>query len=161
MRVVRVPAVIRTVLGIDPGRVTGWARFVDGRLAEAGYRSDADVLADPPEYLIGPAAVVIELPRIYPYGGKGDPNDLIDLAVTVGDLSGHYRRLGAQLCLVAPRRWKGTVPKKIHNARVLAALSPTERALLPVRPRARTFDHNMVDGVGLALWFLNKEGLRR
>jgi len=154
-------AEMRTVLGIDPGRVTGWARFFDGQLIEAGARVDEDVLADPPEIQIGPAAVVIEVPRIYPHGGKGDPNQLLDLAITVGDLRGYYVRRGAEVHLVTPRRWKGTVPKAIHNARVLSALTPEEFARLPRRPRARGFDHNMVDGVGLALWYLDKEGLRQ
>lgn len=151
---------MRTVLGIDPGRNAGWAQFFDGRLVDANTWPSNQLIATPPEIRILPAAVVIEVPRIYPRGGKGDPNQLIDLAVMVGDLAGYYRRRGAQVELVTPRRWKGSVPKAMHNARVLAALSETERALLPKRPRARDYDHNMVDAVGLALWLLDKENMR-
>jgi len=102
---------------------------------------------------------VIELPRIY-NPSPVPPNDLLDLAVLVGDLRGYYRRLGFKVELVYPRTWKGTVPKKIHNARTLAKLTAAEVELLPKRPRAKDYDHNMLDSVGLGLWWLEKEGER-
>ncbi len=150
------------VIAIDPGERTGWALFDNGTLVEAGTMSKAEILLNPPcpsgrkNYL---DVAVIELPVIYPLGlGKGDPNQLIDLAVFVGDLRGFYvRRLSLDVVLVRPRTWKGTVPKRIHNARVLEALTPDERALLPRRPRARDYDHNMLDAVGLGLWQLRKD----
>lgn len=152
--------IYRGVIGIDPGKHTGWAHFCCGVLRGAGVVSAEEILRSPDANrgadVDPPTIVVIELPRIYPRGGKGDPNDLIDLAVMVGDLRGFYVRHGFTVRLVTPRTWKGTVPKSIHNKRVLAALSDEERATLPKRPRARTYDHNMVDAVGLALFQLQR-----
>lgn len=150
----------RTVIGIDPGRTAGWSRFFDGHLAEAGRMPSEVILTQPPEANIGPAAVVIELPQVYPHHSRGDLNQLIDLAVLVGDLQGFYRRNGCDAILVTPVRWKGSVPKPIHNVRVLEALTDEERDLLPKRPRGSGFDHNMIDAVGLGLWLLRKEGDR-
>ena len=149
----------RGVIGIDPGKHTGWAHFQDGLLVSAASITETEMLIAPPLTIIGPAIVIIEVPRVYPRGGKGDPNDLIDLAVLAGTIQGWYvsRAPGIATRLVAPRTWKGTVPKPIHNERVLAALTPAERALLPKRPRAKTFDHNMLDAVGLGLFQLKRE----
>jgi hypothetical protein len=80
--------------------------------------------------------------------------------VLVGDVRGFYRRAGLETALVAPRTWKGNIPKAIHNERVLGALTAAERATLPKRPRAKDFDHNMIDAVGIALWQLRKDGQR-
>lgn len=146
------------LLTFDPGRMTGWARFVDNQLVEAGTMKpyehgvraafeDADVpdIAD---------LVVIENPRWYPHKTKGDVNELLDLAVLVGQLEGFFEKTKVEL--VSPRTWKGTVPKEIHNRRVLAALRPEELAVLPKRPRAKDYDHNMTDAVGLGLWKLGR-----
>jgi len=151
------------VIAIDPGKRTGWAWFDGRRLIRAGTNTDAEILASPPHgeaprnHARACDVAIIEVPRIYPRGGKGDQNDLIDLAVLVGDLRGFYRRHGFTVRLVPPRTWKGTAPKHIHGERVLAALTPAERALLPRRPRAGTFDHNMLDAVGLGLFQLKRE----
>ena len=48
------------------------------------------------------------------------------------------------------------MPKDIHNRRVLKALSESELAVLPKRPRAKTPDNNMVDAVGIGLWRLGR-----
>ena len=147
----------RSVIGIDPGVTTGGSWFEDGALVQAGATPADEFLEFDPLGGIGPAILIIEVPRIYPRGGKGDQNDLIDLAVLVGDLRGFYRRAGFTTRLVAPRFWKGTTPKPIHNKRVVATLTPAERAFLPKRPRAKTFDHNMLDAVGLGLFQLGRE----
>lgn len=149
------------VVAIDPGKRTGWAVFDRGQLVEAGVFPVRTMLDAPPIVAVAPAWAVLELPQIYPRGGKGDPNDLIDLAVLVGDLCGYYRRHGLGVVLVKPRAWKGTVPKTIHNKRTLAKLTAAERAILPVRPRAGDHDHNMLDAVGLGLWQLEKKGQRQ
>lgn len=142
------------VIAIDPGKRSGFAVFNGGALAVAGTLDEAEILDRPPCSLGGVA--VIEVPVVYPTR-KVDANDLIDLAVLVGDLRGYYRRTGFEVRLVRPRTWKGTVPKDIHGRRVLAALSAEERALLPRRPRAKNYDHNMLDAVGLGLWQLKRD----
>jgi len=150
-----------SVIGIDPGKRTGVAVFSEGVLVEAFVWPEGRILSqDLPTDFLAPAVAVIEVPRIYPRGGKGDPNQLIDLAVLVGDLRGFYRRAGLETVLVTPRTWKGAVPKAIHNERVLGALTASEKEVLPTRPRAGGYDHNMIDAVGLALWQLERKGNR-
>lgn len=139
------------VLTIDPGNVTGWARFTDKKLVAAGTVKKADAFVADPHWR--PDLVLIEMPRWYPHD-HSDVNDLLDLSVFVGELKQHYESLGHLVELVWPRTWKGNVPKGITNRRVLAALTPEEVALLPKRPRAKDFDHNMLDAIGLGLWKL-------
>jgi hypothetical protein len=152
----------RGVVAIDPGKRTGWAVFVDGSLALAGVWPEVDMLNGAlPMVGIAPAVAVIERPVIYPLGkSNSDPEDIVRLAIFAGDVRGYYRRAGLDTVLVKPRAWKGTVPKAIHGKRILGALAPEETALLPRRPRARSYDHNMLDAVGLGLWQLSKEGQR-
>lgn len=143
-----------SVVAIDPGRVSGWAQFSHGRLTAAGTLAFAKLIEHPPGH---PIAVVIELPQVYHRAGKGDPNGLIKLAVQVGRLQEYYERsFGSAVTLVIPRRWKGTVKKEVHGRRIARALDDSERALLPKRPRAKDFDHNMLDAVGLGLWLLGR-----
>lgn len=148
------------VTAIDPGRTSGWAQFVGHRLQAAGTFADR---AYPPAWRHADQWLVIEVPRIYPHGrGKGDPNDIVELALTAGEIRGHYRAQGCRVVETHPRTWKGQVPKDIHHARVLAALAPEElRALAPLAKRVTKthphgFDHNMLDAVALGLWFLKR-----
>lgn len=152
----------RGVIGIDPGAVTGWSSFWEAELISAGTIKRGKLEELPvPEML--PGVIVIEKPVVYPTGlGKGDPNELIDLALWAGEIAGWLRARapGVDIVFVAPRRWKGTVPKHISNERTLDALEGSERLKLPRRPRAKDFDHNMLDAVGIGLWQLERERQR-
>lgn len=154
----------RSIIGIDPGETrTGWSVFFDGVLWQAGTVT-AKTLDDLPEVPLLPAIVVVEQPVIYVRGrgSKGDPNDLVTLALFAGRIAGRFeiKAPGVEVEFVTPRRWKGTVPKNITNKRTVAALDDEEREKLPRRPRARDFDHNMLDGVGIALWQAQREKWR-
>jgi hypothetical protein len=152
------------LLALDPGfrkkqRNLGCALF------EAEELSFADVVGEihhvpwigyAPQHLRSRSRAVIEMPRWYPREHEIDVNDLLDLACLVGRLQGRLEEKGVDVELVYPRTWKGTVPKDIHNKRVLAALSKEELALLPKRPRAKDFDHNLLDAVGIGLWKLGR-----
>lgn len=142
------------VLAIDPGADMGWAMFESGNLTECGLAHEplapwksADLL-------------VIERPQHYPGGVKCDPNDLITLAIKVGRVEAF---VSARLLLeVVPRRWKGTVPKDIIAQRVHTALrgpygsGPTQYSvfLRGVNPVPKGKQHNVIEAVGLGLWFL-------
>jgi len=150
---------VRSVIAIDPGLWSGWALFHRGKLHVAGVLSEDEITRAPPMPEWSPAIALIEVPVIYPIGkSKGDPNDLIKLAITVGDLRGFYRRHGLRVGFVKPRRWKGTVPKEIHGERVVGKLEADERAILPTLPKTKR--HNMIDAIGLGLWWLEKEERR-
>lgn len=138
-------------LAIDPGVDTGWAWLsLGGDLVACG-------LGDPkPHPIYGiPRAVIIELPKVYPNAkAKGDPNDLIKLAVQVGGYRERFRSCGTIVNLFWPHTWKGTLPKDIHHARIHGELSPQEQDVLArsgqgVAPSKR---HNIIDAVGLAKW---------
>lgn len=150
------------LLTIDPGNITGWACFTDKELEAAGVMKKAESFTIAPQTGVRrrsgvwrPDLVLIETPRWYPHD-HSDVNDLLDLSVFVGELKRFYEANGCVIELVWPRTWKGNVPKKITNRRTVAALSPEEVALLPRRPRAKDFDNNMLDAIGLGLWKLGR-----
>lgn len=104
---------------------------------------------------------VIELPQTY--GGraaKGDTNDLIALATVCGALAATFAE--AVLSCVVPREWKGNTPKEVTSARVLEAFSDDEVAQSVISmPRAKGLRHNVYDGIGIGLWWLKKQKVRK
>jgi hypothetical protein len=138
----------RELLSIDPGETTGWAFFVDGCLSSAGCGDKADL----PNMRLQHA--VIELPDYFP--GKTHVRSIITLSVRVGWLQRLCEERGARVELAWPQTWKGSVPKKIHHKRLLAVLESDEIELLPKRPRAKNYDHNLLDAVGIGLWKLGR-----
>lgn len=141
-----------TVLAIDPGkRCIGWALFRDDVLAECGLIRDPEFSS-----LQLPTAgkVVIERPQVYPQRvQKGDPNDLIDVALWAGACA--VVAQGRTIEFVRPRQWKGTVPKDIHNARVAEKLNDLEASMLAaVKPAS--LRHNVTDAIGIGLWVLGR-----
>jgi hypothetical protein len=149
------------VLAIDPGNDLGWA------IVSAGRQLISCGLNDPPADFVG-RKVVIERPQIYPGRGKGDPNDLITLAIGVGRYTERYSERGKQVEHILPHTWKGSLDPDVCCRRVWNSLSPSEQDLLAVvlEPLARvpfSFDsltagrrHNVIDGVGLAKWSLRR-----
>lgn len=102
---------------------------------------------------------MIEKPQIYrATKSQGDPNDLITLAVMVGQYWERASSRGAISCLlVLPSEWKGQVPKQIHEKRILGALSGQELSRVPGRSElAASKRHNVIDAVGLGLWKLGR-----
>ncbi len=139
------------LVAIDPGIHTGWARFSHGRLSSCG-------LGTPP--IAGPALaaatdVVIEKPE-YRKFEKVNPNDLITLAIRVGKHAARAEAEGISVTYAKPSEWKGSVPKAIHGPRILAALSPEEKDLFDRIECAKSLRHNVVDAIGLGIWFLGR-----
>lgn len=149
------------LISIDPGNNTGWAVFAGSVLVFAGVEKKSDLFRATSPTIPGgiilaqETLVLVEIPRWYPHDQK-DTNDLLDLCVLVGEVKRFYESQSCKVELVFPRTWKGTVPKPIHNKRVLAALTPEEVAVLPKRPRAKDHDHNLLDAIGLGLWKLGR-----
>lgn len=106
----------------------------------------------------GVDALVLERQQVYTRDkSSGDPNDLLPLAGVVNGVN----VLVASLALAdpLPRAWKGTVKKDMTTRQVLARLTPTERARVdgidgPWVPAKLL--HNVVDAVGLGLWYLGR-----
>lgn len=146
-----------SLLAIDPGKDTGWARLdVSGVLIDCG-------LGDPPRS--DGCRVIIERPQVYRgRSSKGDPNDLITLAIQVGRYTERMVAQGSSVEHVIPHDWKGTVDPDVLCRRVAATLSAPERDLLyrvlaPLARRPMTDEHltsgrrhNVIDAVGIAKW---------
>lgn len=104
-------------------------------------------------------SVVIEKPQVYRAAqSKGDPNDLITLAIRVGWYQEYFESRGVSVYLVTPAMWKGQVPKPVHHRRIANKLSPQEHLVVsegmigvPV-----TKQHNVMDAVGLGLFYTGR-----
>lgn len=113
-------------------------------LATAVFAAELDVTPD----------LVIETPRSYT-GKSVKEKDLRGLRQTVDEVVEAMRLLGGEVHRVYPSDWKGTVPKAVHQPRIIGALTPHELALLGTVNRP---NHDIVDAVGLGLWHLGRTG---
>jgi hypothetical protein len=135
------------ILAIDPGNDTGWAILTNGELTNAGLGDPR--IFDPSEF----SRVVIECPRIYPHGSKGDPNGLIKLAVLVGE----YKEAFQDWCpvqLVYPSEWKAQIPKTKHLKDYI--VYKRAKARYPYLDKfftcAESKKHNIADAIGIAIY---------
>jgi hypothetical protein len=137
------------LLAIDPGKhVSGMAVFTNGRLTWAGLCETQHI-----DSFEIPTELIIECPQIY-RRSKGDPNDLVDVALTVGRFLNamHY----ASITVVKPREWKGNVPKKIMLNRIWKRMSPKEHQIFRHGKIVQSLQHNVIDAIGIGLWKLKR-----
>jgi len=135
------------ILAIDPGlRACGIATMIDGQITTRTVRPQAEALPDRIREICGQippggwGLFVIERPQVYRgRRQKGDPNDLISLAMLVGALI--VRVSYRKLLLPMPAQWKGSVPKEIHHRRIRARIPDLSRC-----------SKDALDAVGLALY---------
>lgn len=159
------------ILAIDPGACTGFAlmrpvqdlrRYVVDVVGTEAMATMGDVSETRLGTFIGSRyETVIELPQVYRAArSKGDPNDLIRLAVLVGRLQQLAEVSGSEVTLVQPAAWKGQVPKDVHHKRLMGRLCFEEQEKL--EGIHKTYRHNALDAVGLGLWLgdimITKEG---
>lgn len=113
------------IIGIDPGlNCTGLAwnnpegdpvvTFV--RPLQRGIRDKArEVMREIPDLCFD--LLVIEVPQVYQgRRQKGDPNDLVRLALLAGNLEALVSTYNVMEVL--PSTWKGQVPKPLHHTRL-------------------------------------------
>jgi len=139
-------------LAVDPGRDLGWALFDSSHQFEEGGVRDL-----PDREAIGRA--IIERPQVYRASkSKGDPNDLITLAIGVGQVKERLESRGVTVELVLPTTWKGQIPKEIHHRRIVELLTEKEGLRLNacLSRHSAGIRHNLLDAVGLGLWFLRR-----
>lgn len=145
---------MNNLVAIDPGtRYLAYAIVLHGRLAEVGKEVlPAQGLADrcrqarhAVRCMVGEAMpLVIEHPIIRP-GFRAAHQDVIDLATIVGACCSSTRHA----VLVQPQRWKGSVPKDKHQARMRKTLPPDW-----VRHMGKDADIN--DAIGIAYWAMTR-----
>lgn len=156
------------LLCVDPGsRQLGWAALDQSRVVDCGIIR-APYLEAMLDYLtsegseLPPQADTLVVERPYIYRGpqqKGDPNDILVVALVVGAVIGSTEY--DKLKLPSPKDWKGTVDKVVMGKRILSLLSPIEKQLLLLRvPEVRAFEErpsaksvalNTIDAIGLGL----------
>lgn len=153
-----------TLVTIDPGKKSaGVAIFRHGLLWDCMF-----VRARAHEHMCITAGFVgfaldsrdneamIEVPRVYPKGHTPNPNDLIPVAVVAGMFGRVLAGKGARVRFVAPKTWKGSVPKEVHNRRVTKKLTDAELRVLDKCGLPASLRHNVVDAVGIGLWTLRR-----
>jgi len=153
------------ILAVDPGINTGWARVRDGRLSSCGLVRAATprALRQMVEERSPFDRLVVEKPQVYrSRKSRGDPNDLIDVAVFAGCVLGAADAAEERFAheLVVPRDWKGTIDKDVMIRRVLAWLREDERGVFERAGAPASLAHNVVDAVGLGIWYARRLGER-
>lgn len=109
------------------------------------------------EETCSPEHLVAEWPENYGASSgaaKAKAGDLLFLAATVGAVSG---LLQLETTHVAPKTWKGQLPKEVCQQRIEKRLSSDELKVwhdLHVRRGASW--HHAADAVGIGLWYLKR-----
>ena len=153
-------------LGVDPDvNHTGLCLIRDGDvrsavivkpttapiLGDLRYRMAA-ALARELDYVFAnfaPDLVVIEWQAIRPSDPR--PNDILELCSIAGIVLGLCARRGVPVERPFPVNWKGSVPKAIHQKRILAAAGlTTDSVAFKGIPKGML--NHVVDALGLAIW---------
>jgi hypothetical protein len=131
---------------VDPGRdYYAAARFANSEVTH--------VLMEVPGVFIHPPGqgLVIEMPQVY-RTGQARLKDVTELAFSAGAIAARYENVIRYL----PAEWKGQVPKNIHQARIMAALTQSERKILD-GIKKKDLQH-ILDAIGLGLFHLGRLG---
>jgi len=142
------------LLAIDPGNVTGFALFEGKDLVTCGVLTKDQAKS---RVFDNVDTLVIERPKIYP-GARQEvpPDDLITLAILVGEIKALYRLSGVETEEVLPYAWKGQLPKDISHKRIKKCLNMKENSLVESVRVSKSNKHNMLDAVGIGLWRLGR-----
>jgi len=108
-------------------------------------------------------SIVIEKPEVYQQRfWKGDPRDLVELAMVVGGIVALFP-YSVVVRTVFPKEWKGQLLKEVSARRTLSKLSEVEKQVVE-KPEVfgepstapPSLLHNMYDGIGLGLFALGR-----
>lgn len=148
------------LFGIDPGvKACGVALFVDGELLSVEHTNTLPSNAALASLVKADIHVVVEKPQVY-RTLKGDPNDLVDVAVAGGEMLGRILQAvdakDAVVERIVPAVWKKQLPKTVVRDRVERLLSAEEQKVLMRCRLAPSLMHNVVDAVGIGLWGLKR-----
>lgn len=149
------------LIAIDPGTDTGIAVFHTGILQRA-MPIKHDHATDLIRRLVceeqTPVAIVCEKPKIYPVQrNEIDPNDMITLAIKVGQFVETAHMLGLSITLIEPATWKRQIFWKVCNARTWQKLTPQEQNdARNVTAYAESIRHNVLDAIGIGLHYVGR-----
>ena len=164
------------ILSVDPGsKGCGLALWGKGELLRAWYaKGCVEEWADAVHYRVDDAPhygaqfclpdvkeLVIERPQVYvQWRQKGDPNDLVGIALVAGEVAGCLRARGAShVTYYLPSEWKKQLKKEVTTLRVRAALTSAELARVEMPSAVKTLGHNVYDAVGIGLHHLKRRGV--
>lgn len=139
-------------IGVDPGKTKSAMVVMDGTklLAIGWVDSYLECCSLLQGVVLEGAIGTVEGQRHYPNTPKSVPNDLIDLGNSAGRMLGYLESLGVACTLPKPQAWKGTVPKSVHNKRVIEKVGgePDWKAY-----GIRSSDgHHFLDAIGLSIF---------
>lgn len=146
------------IIAVDPGtKIHGWAWGSFGRITRVGLASTANTgsLRIAAEQIV-PRTLPAELCLVELMSTRGskakNAQDLIHVQAQGSALAGLVAR---EVRHVPVSTWKGSVDKKIHQARFLRALSDAERDAMYIGLRSVrvTQRHHVYDAVGILLHF--------
>ncbi len=146
---------IQSVLAIDPGNHTGmayfqWTESVGWTLLEAFVCSPDDT-----SFPVRPDLVVIECPtRVFK---EATVQSILKLARCAGRYEERFA--GTIVELIEPRAWKGSIDGDIMIARIEAAMTPAEKAVLARYTGG--YAGNAVDAIGIGKWALRQPFMRQ
>jgi hypothetical protein len=148
------------LLTIDPGKVAGWAYFDNDTLVDCGVLS-FDPFPETIPWLDHTwfNNIIIEKPKIYPVRQwKGDPNDLISVALIAGWIAGFTDVFSDDIEYVTPQAWKGNRPKEVDHRHTMSRLSTEEKEVIKeTKGVLKSQKHNMIDAIGIGLWYLRRK----
>lgn len=149
---------------------SGWAVFCNGELTHHGYvrttaketlparveRAAKEMWKD---CHLDPTHVAIEYPKIYQRKTSTDDNDLLPVASVAGAVMFLLNDLVADFTVYCPpSQWKGSIKKEIMNARILSKLDEREMESFEAKNYAKSYAHNVVDAIGIGLYYLGRLG---
>jgi hypothetical protein len=158
------------LITIDPGNTTGVAIFIKKQLSGAAYL-EGNAFAQAQELMkicnvfsgnkVEFEKAVIEIPRVYSQKQwKGDPNDLIKVAMLAGFfgevLSFYYAKPHDQIEFIHPSTWKGQRPKDLDNQLTMGLLQGSELAVMHKVKLPKSRMHNVIDAVGIGLYTVQR-----
>lgn len=160
----------KSTLTIDPGsKGLAWAEWQGATMLSCGLHITEQVdiedrAQDHADYFRAEAfaRVVVERMTHYSTGQARDAkaNDLLDLQLIGAYVAGKSIEPDGRILFVRPAEWKGQVPKDVMGRRIFAKLSDTEKERYGnethrIRPSLR---HNVLDAIGIGLWFFGRLG---
>lgn len=126
-------------LGLDTGHVK--TSDLLGSSWHWGHSQDQDRL------------LIIELPEVRAPGrAKGKPEDILQLARTVGKLEQMAAAHRFRVQVVRPAEWKGTIDPDMHNRRVMRSAAQLGIDTTAIQKLAVSYRHNVIDALGLMLF---------
>lgn len=128
---------ISQFISIDPGKTVGFALWTLGRLTKCG-----SVDIDRINLLPHASLAIIEMPDHF----RVSVDDVVVCAFRAGRISGLY----PEHRTIKVNQWKGSVKKRITQARALSVLDPIEA------DETRGANHHCWDAIGIGLFVLGR-----